>query len=397
MRYIDDIFMERVLRHGRPLITNFAILIKLTGIYQSINEAVVNAAGRVLTELGPLIGDDGELSLKLAEESFFIEDIRIKGTMADLDNFSSLSRDLGARGIGAVNFRAPLQADDLIFLAYAIRGGQEISEIQSSLESRLTKGISIGGPVFAKREESHDVTDVRAMARRAYTKAIASYVEVLNSVRTGKKPNMKKMKRSMQSLVDCLVRDEPYVLGLTTIRNLAQYAYQHPVNVAVYSMAMGLRLGLAKYSLSLLGMAALFHDIGKADIPLGILNKEKEFSPVEMELIRMHPVSGVKHILKSRGINEVSVMSMIVSLEHHLDADGSGYPDMKNRRTPVLFSRIVRVADDFDSLVSGRVYERTAHTPAKAIGEMSSRPGGVYDGRLFRALFEVFKRKKFAF
>jgi len=396
MKYIDDLFLERVLKHGRPLITNFAILIKLTGIYQSINEAVVNTATRMLKELSPLLGEDGEMSLKLTEESFFIENIRVKATMADLDNFSSLIRDLNAKNIGAVTFKAPLQVDDLIVVAYAIRGGSEVSEIQSELESRMTKGISIGGPVFAKKGQSVDMKDVRVSSRRAYARAISSYMEAVNSMRTGKKPNVKKAKRAVQSLIDCLLKDEGYVLGLTTLRNPAQYASQHPVNVAIFAIALGQRLGLTKFTLALIGMAALFHDIGKIEIPSAILNKTAEFSKAEMELLKMHPVEGIKHILKTRGINEVSIVSMITCLEHHLDARGNGYPELKEKKTPLLYSRLVRIADDFDALVSGRVYGRTALTPAKALQKMHSNIS-EYDKGLFKAFFEIFKRREFSF
>ncbi len=397
MRYIDDIFIEKILKHGRMLITNLAILIKLTGIYESINEAIVNSASRLYRDLEPLLGSDGELSLKLAEDSFFIEDVRIKGSIADLDNFSSLNKDLSSKGIGAVNFKAPLQLDDLILLAYSIRGGQELSEIQNSLESRLTKGISVGGPVLAQKEDSLDTKDVRVSARRAYTKAIASYMDVINAIRSGRKPNVKKSKRAIQSLVDCLLKDEGYVLGLTILRNNEKYIFQHPVNVAIFAMALGRKLALTKYSISLIGMAALFHDIGKLEIPQSILSKEKEFSSLEMELVKMHPVEGVKHILRTRGINDISILSMIISLEHHLNADGSGYPKLKKERRPILFSGIVRLADDFDSLVSGLVYKREPMTPAAALRQMYSGHKKAYDPRLFRAFFEIFKRESFGF
>lgn len=395
MRYLDDIFVEKVLKHGRGIINNFAILIKLAGIYQSINDAVVNAAGRIIKDLDPLLGPDGEMSLKLAEDSFFIEDVRVKATMSDIDNFSSLSKDMSEKGIGAVTFKAPLQTDDLILLAYAVKGGNELSEIQSTLDSRLTKGISIGGPVFAKKEGSIDFKDVRAAARRAYTKSVSFYMDVVNSIRAGRKPNVKKTKRALQALVDCILKDEGYVLGLTTLRNPKKYTYQHPVNVAIYSMAIGQRLGLKKYALSLLGMAALFHDIGTVEIPTQILSKEKELSAMEMELLKVHPLEGVKHLLRTRGVNDVSIISMIVCLEHHLNPDGSGYPQLPNSRQPVLFSRLVRIADDFDSFISGMVYERRALSPSQALERMHGVSESSYDGRLFRAFFEIFKRRKF--
>ena len=395
MKYIDDLFLDKIAKHGRPLVTNLSILLKMAGIYKAKNEAVVNSAARVMKELEELLGEDGEITLKMTDESFFIEDVRIRASLNDLDNFSVLTREMNSRGIGALTFKAPLQHDDLIALAYAIKEGGDAAEIQSGLESRMKKGVSVGGPVFSQRENSIDFKDKRATAKRAYLRTIAAYSDVLGAIRSGRKPDIRKVKRAIQSLVDGYFKDETFVLGLTTLRNEESYNVQHPVNVAVFSIGIGEKLGFKRYSLGLLGMAALFHDIGMLEIPTRILNKKGEFSPAEMELIKMHPVEGVKNILRTRGINDVSILSMVVALEHHLAQDGSGYPGGFADRSPLIFSRIVKIADDFDSLNSGMVYSRKALTPERALAVMHLDSN--YDPRLFRAFFEIFKRRNFSF
>ena len=147
-----DAFKENVARYGRLIVNHLSILVKLTGIHGSINEAMINAAARLLSDLEPLLGEEGILSLKMVEGSFFIEDVRVKASLSDVDNFEFLAGEFKKRKIGALTFRAPLQNDDLIYLAYSIEGGAEASEIQSLLESKLTKGISIGGPLFLKKK-----------------------------------------------------------------------------------------------------------------------------------------------------------------------------------------------------------------------------------------------------
>jgi HD-GYP domain-containing protein (c-di-GMP phosphodiesterase class II) len=388
---MDDLFLEKVLKRGRSLISDFAILVKLTGVYESINEAVLNAASRLKDDLEFFLGEEGEITVKLAEEAFFIEDFRVKASVADIDNFSFLSKNLSERGIGAVTFRAPLQTDDLVFLAYAIKGGSEAAEIQSALESRLTKAITVGGPVEALKESALDTKDVRLLARRAYVKAVTSYQAAVQSLKAGKRPDLKRAKRAVQGLVDAIFKDEPYTLGLTAARNPKLYVFQHPVHVAMLSAALGKRLALNRYHLSLLGMAALFHDVGKVVLPLSILQKEGELSPLEQELLRMHPLEGLKQVLKSRGLNTLAVLTMFVALEHHRAMDGSGYPPFRGNDRPVLFSRIVQIADDFDSMVSGLVQQRKAQPVAEALKLMHSRAGTVYDEVLLRAFMDVFK------
>jgi response regulator RpfG family c-di-GMP phosphodiesterase len=71
--------------------------------------------------------------------------------------------------------------------------------------------------------------------------------------------------------------------------------------------------------------------------------------------------------------------------------DGSGYPPFRGNDRPVLFSRIVQIADDFDSMVSGLVQQRKAQPVAEALKLMHSRAGTVYDEVLLRAFMDVFK------
>lgn len=391
MERLDDTFAEKVSKHGKALITNLSILIKLTGIYASVNEAITNVANRVLQEFKPLVGNDEELSIKMASESFFIEDVRIKATVADVDNFSFLIKILNERGIGILTFHSSLQAPDLIDTAYTIKKSHEASEIQSHLESKFKKSISIDGPVYAQKEGGIDLKDTQLVARRSYVKAIAALMDTDNSIKTGKALSVKKAKRAIQSLVDCTLKDESYVLGLTTVRNSENYHYNHCVNVALLSVALGKRIGLGKYQLGLLGMAALFHDIGKTEIPLSILNKTSELSPKETALLRMHPVDGVKQLLRTRGFTDVSILSVLVCFEHHMNLDHSGYPQTSKNRTPNIFSRIVRIADAYDSLVSGKVYSRSPLGTKETLTAMHEKSGVYYDPVLMKTFIGIFQ------
>ena len=75
------------------------------------------------------------------------------------------------------------------------------------------------------------------------------------------------MKRVVQGIVDQILNEETSLIGLTTIRDYDEYTFTHSVNVCIFSVALGKRLGLTKLQLYDLGMAALFHDIGKSRVP----------------------------------------------------------------------------------------------------------------------------------
>lgn len=382
---------ERVFNHGRPLILDFCILVRMTAMYDAMNSTVLNAGKKLVEDFELFLSDRAEISIKNIDGSFYIEDERVRATTADVENFTFLSDELGKRSIGELTFKAPVQTDDIIYLAYAIRGGDEATEIQTALESKLKKAFSIGGPVSLSSGSGVDVRDSQTMARLAYLRSVAAYRETDASVKTGQPLNFKKVKKALQSIVDCILQDESYMLGFTTVRDMQDYYHYHAVNVAVLSVAIGKRVELSRYNLGRLATAAFLHDTGKMDIPSSILAKKGEYSPKEMELIEMHPVGGVKIILRTMGLNEYSILAMLVSYEHHMKLDVSGYPRAGAERKLNPFSRIVSIADDYDSYVSGRVYDKSPLSTENALKLMWGGSGTHYDTALLKAFIGLFR------
>ncbi len=380
---------DKIAQHGKSLITNLFILVRITKIYDSMNEAILKTAGRLLSDVEAILEETGEISIKIIAGSFYIEGTRIKAGVSDIENFTSLAGELKKRGIGALDLISPLSAEDLIRLAYAVKSEGDASEVQAELERSHTRNILIGGPVCLQ-EEDIDLKDSRAVARRAYLKAVAAMHEMDNAVKSGTRMKLKRIKRALQLVVDCILTDESNILLFTRVRNADTYYYCHPVNVSVLSSALGKRIGLDRVHLRNLALAALCHDAGKIEVPRSIITKKGEFTPNEMELIKRHPVDGIKVLLRSFGLSETSILSMLVSFEHHLKPDLSGYPDTSAERRPNLFSRIVTIADDYDSMVSGLVYERKRRAPAEALSLMNSRKGQLYDPALLKAFFAIF-------
>jgi putative nucleotidyltransferase with HDIG domain len=181
-----------------------------------------------------------------------------------------------------------------------------------------------------------------------------------------------------------MLQDENTLLGLATLRSHDEYTYSHCVNVCILALSMGQRLGYDRAHLSELGVAALFHDVGKADIPLEILNKGSEFTAEEWRVIRRHPVLGVKSLLRLKGLDDVSTKIVIAGFEHHLNYDLSGYPKIAVPRTLTLFGRIIALVDCYDAMTASRVYSRVPLAPDKALRLMSAKAGTVYDPLLMK-------------
>ncbi len=381
---------DKVSKCGKSLITNLYILVKITKIYDSMNETILNVAKRLLSDLELLLSDTGEVTIKIIEGSFYIEGIRVKAGVSDIESFTFLAEELKKRSIGVFDFRVPIQVEDLINLAYAITSGVEASEVQSKLESALTKGITIGGPVVLQKGEVIDLKDSWAIAKRVYLKAVAAVREMDNTIKAGRRLKLKKIKRALQLIVDCILTEEAYLIGFALSRVYENAYYYHPVNVSILSVALGKRIGFNRVQLRTLAVAAFFHDIGKIKIPLSILNKKTDYTPKEHELLKRHPVDGIKVLLKSLGLHETSILAMLVSLEHHMKLDLSGYPETSDKRKLNIFSRIISIADEYDSLVSGRVYEGKKLGMENARKVMSAGSGTLYDPLLMKAFIGIF-------
>jgi HD-GYP domain-containing protein (c-di-GMP phosphodiesterase class II) len=124
----------------------------------------------------------------------------------------------------------------------------------------------------------------------------------MNSASRFEAVKLRRAKRVVQALVDSILNDESFMFGLTTIKNHDEYTFNHCVNVCIYSVAMGQRLGFSKSRLGQLGMAALFHDVESRD-RLGHPEQAGGLQK-EWEVIKTHTAGA--RLLASRHLDERS-------------------------------------------------------------------------------------------
>jgi HD-GYP domain-containing protein (c-di-GMP phosphodiesterase class II) len=146
------------------------------------------------------------------------------------------------------------------------------------------------------------------------------------------------------------------------------------VNVAIFSIALGRRLGLTRLQLYDLGFTALFHDIGKSRVPIDIITKPDALNEDEWRLVMAHPWLGVLALFQLREHSEFPYRSMMVAYQHHMKRDLTGYPRSLRIAEMTFYSKIVAVADAFDAATTRRVYTTTPLTPADVLQEMRDNP-----------------------
>jgi putative nucleotidyltransferase with HDIG domain len=143
---------------------------------------------------------------------------------------------------------------------------------------------------------------------------------------------------------------------LTTVRRHHEGTYQHCLLVTGVAIDFGLSLGLRSTDLERLYSAAMSHDIGKATIPLAILDKPGRLDVEERALIETHPVAGYDFLKTHTG---VSAEILDAVRHHHEYLDGSGYPDSLCAESITDIVRMLTISDIFAALIEHRRYKPT--------------------------------------
>jgi HD-GYP domain-containing protein (c-di-GMP phosphodiesterase class II) len=370
-------------KNAKELINQISVVLRTSQIHDPNNVALVSSVSRLVSMINTLISQENIVSLELRGEFFYINEYRIRYSLEYLLNFDFMVREFKKRELGNVTFRRQLRADDIKAFVKAFNAASFSPEPYNSLEENMAdvKNIEVGR---LKKVVEEDSFDVRKMVKKTYFNAVSFTQGVINKIKTGEKVNIKKAKRVVESMVDQILEEEQLLLGMTAIKDYDDYTYHHSVNVSIISIALGQRLGLSRRMLTELGMVALFHDIGKMDIPYEVLNKPANFTDDEWNIIRKHPTWGLKAILKLKKLDELTIKSAIVAFEHHMNFDLSGYPKVRKPIVLDLYSRIVSLADQYDAMTSARVYSRTPLSPDKALSIMMERAGTQLDPLLFK-------------
>ncbi|MGY4194429.1 HD-GYP domain-containing protein [Bradyrhizobium sp. USDA 4520] len=143
---------------------------------------------------------------------------------------------------------------------------------------------------------------------------------------------------------------------LTVVRRHHEGTYQHCLLMTGIAVDFGLDLGMVRQDIDRLHAAAIFHDIGKATIPLAVLDKPGKLDDRERSLIETHPAAGYEMLL---GTAEVSQEILDAVRHHHEYLDGSGYPDRLSAENIPDIVRILTISDIFAALIEHRPYRAT--------------------------------------
>jgi HD-GYP domain-containing protein (c-di-GMP phosphodiesterase class II) len=376
---------------GRKVLSAFYATLRSLKLYPLENSAVQRALDDLHRLLHELVEQEGGMELRIVGDFFFLNETRLRLDLSNYSTFGSFARALSDHGLGAVEVLPGIdRAEWAPFLSLLLREPGGVDPYEAFM-------VAMGGApilhiqVLPTKEVKEPELEEEALhaAKRTYAQSVRVAQEALTDVRMGRAVNVRKVKRAVQGIVDQVLANEPSMITMTTLRDYDEYTFTHCVNVSIFSVIIGQRLGLDKVQLYELGLGALFHDLGKSRIDVGIINKPASLDEAEWFELQQHPIEGMLALFHLHGFSDVPYRQMLMAYEHHMRIDLTGYPKNRRRRSPTLFSRIVAVADAFDAGTSIRSYQYQPSPPDVVLEEMRDNPSRGMDPVLVKALINA--------
>lgn len=221
-----------------------------------------------------------------------------------------------------------------------------------------------------------------------FLEEMKSVIWLMYEVRQGKSLPVIEAEAVARSLYVSMRMDGPTTLPQLPLHRMKEYVAVHAINVALLTMALGEHVGLDRKVIPEIGLAGLLHDVGMARVPVELLAKSDQLEDAERELVKRHPVEGARIIIEADTALE---LPSVVAYEHHLRADGTGYPVLRFPRPPHYVSSMVQLCDVYHALRSPRPF-RQAWPNDLAFSFINERAGFEFDPTLASAMIAMVKK-----
>ena len=244
-----------------------------------------------------------------------------------------------------------------------------------------TKNATNGATVRAAPvPDSQPFDDELKRAAAVCNRGRAAVMAMFNEARMGRTIDAANCLPLVEDITASVFRNPDALVSLARLKTQDDYCYMHSVAVCALMVALARQLNFDDDDCRVAGLAGLLHDVGKALMPLDVLNKPGRLTDAEYSLMRTHAERGHELLLQGR---DMPPQALEVALHHHERFDGSGYPHGLVGEGINLFARMGAVCDVYDAITSNRPYKE-GWDPAESIAKMASWKGH-FDESIFAA------------
>jgi HD-GYP domain-containing protein (c-di-GMP phosphodiesterase class II) len=377
---------------GNSLLKKLHLMMRVSQIFGANNVTFRRFMRESLEAINAITEKERRLSLKMLKGDIFLNDQRLRHSVDGFASFKYFITQWKKKRIGGVTFEGVLDErmlQEFVYTMNSLPDGRDENAADFNERMAYHKIHSIEVvPLDETEDEDADSIlqkdDQKVVAKKVFFETLGTIKEVITQIKQKRYPDVRKLKRLVQASVRLAMEDESIMLGLTTIKNYDEYTFNHSVNVSIYSIAVGRRLGLSKKALTELGITALLHDLGKSKVPREIVNKPDKLDDAEWVLMKKHPLMGVEIVLNLKQLGELNPRTVIGIFDHHLKTDLSGYPGLFRKKEPSLFGRIIQIADVYDAMTTPRVYRKKSFSPDQALAIMLKDRETTFDPILLK-------------
>jgi len=269
---------------------------------------------------------------------------------------------------------------------------EKLFVVQNGVRSMVAQAYALGatGVVSRPKEIVVKLAQIEVAAKAAQTDvaiispaiadSAAAFASMFSAIRRGKPINLSDADQATSQIINCISQNG-LSAWLDDVRRYHEGTFQHCLLVTGVAVGFALDIGFTSLDVKRLGIAATLHDIGKARIPLSILDKPDRLDPDEEEIMRRHPVIGYELL---KGLSGISPEILDGVRHHHEYLDGSGYPDALMAPEISDLVRLLTISDIFAALIESRPY-RPAMSRQNAYEILCSM-----DGKLEQSLVKAF-------
>jgi len=293
---------------------------------------------------------------------------------------------LTSRGIERISFSRSLSLDELerfvVFLATPPDQGE--AEPQVYLEQNGIYNISVGKLGTGNREKEDKNAGESAL--KIYEDSLSRFSSAIDSLLAGEKTDALNIRMALNNITEMLTGRYHEFLKLATVKRYDAGTFVHLMNVAILGMYFSAKLGFPRDDVNEIGMAGLFHDIGKLYISRKIITKPGKLTEEEFDRIRSHSSLGAEILFNYSA--SLGILPSVVAFEHHLKYDLKGYPRLTIPRSPHTASKIISICDVYDALSQRRSYKND-YPPNIIYDIMIKDRGTSFDPELLDSFFRI--------
>jgi putative nucleotidyltransferase with HDIG domain len=363
---------------GDELVRRLAAALRGAQLYAAGHPLVTRNVTALADTLAVVHASVASIAIGIVGEELVVGDVPVPKAA---ETMGELMRRLQQAGIERIVIDRGVQSSELEQLVQTL-GRSDAAKDPSSALARLPH-IRVGRLQVEARVDAGGGD--AATFRRLYDDAVSVAGTLWDSAQTEGMPDADASRGIVDSLAQAVAQNRTALLALTALKNYDNYTFTHMVNVSILTMGQARGLGIDGALLREFGLSALMHDIGKVRTPSEILNKPDRLTDQEFAILKRHTVEGAEIL---RRTPEMPALAPVVAFEHHLRADGSGYPAGVVRPQLNLGTMLCGIADVYDAMRSQRVYQEAFPTD-RILAVLQRNDGAQFDQHLVRRFAQL--------